>query len=254
MRSLFHADHRRVWTCDSPSKSCDSAHYAFLASAARVALNGVVFRYHIGTTSGEIEICEDTACREPEHFDSRAAVVSRHRETYSFSGKWRALANPYESLLEGELAYCLNTLGFRMIRGTRDVIGPYELDIFFPDVNVAFEFNGTHWHSDEVLSSRYGISAREYHRRKFLRAEELGVSLGFVWEKSWLQDSLAVVDLACDAIQFRRLSKMLTSFDKAPAPAEFFWTASDRHRLEQQRMRVTRRLEKSLVKGRALVS
>lgn len=60
-----------------------------------------------------------------------------------------------------------------------------EVDIYIASLAVAIEFNGTYWHSEEVIRGKYGISPYEYHNRKRLLAEAAGMSLYFVWEKDW---------------------------------------------------------------------
>jgi len=37
------------------------------------------------------------------------------------------------------------------ITNTRKIISPYELDIFFPDLNIAIEFQGEYWHSKQEV-------------------------------------------------------------------------------------------------------
>jgi very-short-patch-repair endonuclease len=36
-----------------------------------------------------------------------------------------------------------------ILYNTRKIIKPYELDIFLPDFNLAFEYDGIHWHKDK---------------------------------------------------------------------------------------------------------
>lgn len=37
---------------------------------------------------------------------------------------------------------------------TRRVIAPYELDVYFPDLKIAFEYDGKGWHKDDVVDKR----------------------------------------------------------------------------------------------------
>lgn len=56
--------------------------------------------------------------------------------------------------------------------------GQKEVDVFVPELNVAFEFNGLHWH-------REGFVGREYHRDKVVEARDRGIRLVHVWEDDW---------------------------------------------------------------------
>jgi len=88
-----------------------------------------------------------------------------------------------ESRLELELReYVASVLpeGARLRASDKSVIaGRYELDIYLPDYQHAFEFNGVYWHSDAVLRDK------DRHRKKFLEAEGVGVVLVQVWEDDW---------------------------------------------------------------------
>ena len=53
-----------------------------------------------------------------------------------------------------------------------------ELDIYLPDLNLAFEFNGTYWHSS--LHKQ-----RLYHQEKTDQALKQGIQLIHIWEQSY---------------------------------------------------------------------
>lgn len=55
-----------------------------------------------------------------------------------------------------------------------------ELDIYLPDYKLAFECNGTYWHSE--LNGR----GRAYHLEKTRQCNEKGVHLIHIWEHQWL--------------------------------------------------------------------
>lgn len=54
----------------------------------------------------------------------------------------------------------------------------YELDIFLPELNIAFEFNGDYWHS--ILKK-----SKEYHHDKTKACYEQGVQLVNIYEYMW---------------------------------------------------------------------
>lgn len=86
---------------------------------------------------------------------------------------------------EKELNAFIVSLGFDTTVSSRKVIPPYEVDIYIPRENVAIEFNGNYWHSDNALMKRNGMTAREYHSKKREIAKETNTSLLFVWESDW---------------------------------------------------------------------
>jgi hypothetical protein len=60
----------------------------------------------------------------------------------------------------------------KVISGDRQIISPYEVDIFLPDRNLAIEFCGLYWHCEN--SSGKG---RLYHKRKMRLLNEKGIQL-----------------------------------------------------------------------------
>ena len=57
---------------------------------------------------------------------------------------------------ESFLVECVKLLfpNTQLDRNTRQVIKPYELDIYLPELKLAFEYDGSHWHSDESVLER----------------------------------------------------------------------------------------------------
>lgn len=67
----------------------------------------------------------------------------------------------------------------KVVKGSRSVIPPYELDLFVPEKNFAVEFNGLYWHTEDMGKDRW------YHHKKFSLCREKGVKLFMVWEDSY---------------------------------------------------------------------
>jgi len=54
-----------------------------------------------------------------------------------------------------------------------------ELDIFLPELGIAFEYNGLHWHSELYKENNY-------HQKKSNICRERGIKLINIWEDDWL--------------------------------------------------------------------
>lgn len=85
------------------------------------------------------------------------------------------------SYLEREMADFIKSLPDvgEVITNTRNVIGPKELDVWLPSHNVAVEFNGKYWHSDQMQPDR------KYHSRKSNHCMMRGIRLLHVFENEW---------------------------------------------------------------------
>lgn len=55
-----------------------------------------------------------------------------------------------------------------------------ELDIYLPSRKIAFEYNGTYWHSLKIVKSEF------YHLNKTRKCKELGIQLIHIWDYEWL--------------------------------------------------------------------
>jgi len=65
-----------------------------------------------------------------------------------------------------------------IIENTYSIITPYELDMYFPNINIAIEANGIYWHDERHKS-------KEYHYNKYLKCKEKGIKLIQIWEDEW---------------------------------------------------------------------
>jgi hypothetical protein len=66
-----------------------------------------------------------------------------------------------------------------ILQNIRNIIKPYELDIYLPDLNIAFEFNGLYWHNELNKPN-------DYHKIKSDLCLEKGIQLIHVWEDDWM--------------------------------------------------------------------
>lgn len=87
------------------------------------------------------------------------------------------LIDNFSSGPEKEIGCLLNEWGIEHYK-TRQIIPPYELDIYCPDFNIAIEFNGSYWHREERLG-------KEYHKNKSLKCLDKQVFLYQIFEYEW---------------------------------------------------------------------
>ena len=68
------------------------------------------------------------------------------------------------------------------ILNPRNIIKPYEIDIYLPDLKLAFEFNGLFWHNELGKNNNYHLIKTEL-------CEEQGIHLIHIYEDDWLYKS-----------------------------------------------------------------
>lgn len=86
--------------------------------------------------------------------------------------------NHYGSSLENEVRLFLDDLKIEYNINVRNIIYPYELDIYIPKYNVAIECNGTYYHSNKFMD-------KNYHFNKSKLCEEKGIRLIHIFEYEW---------------------------------------------------------------------
>ena len=88
------------------------------------------------------------------------------------------ITNPIStSVTERKLGDAIEALGVSVIRNSKKIIPPQEIDIFLPEHNLAIEVNGVYWHSEEI-----GGKGKDYHRDKMLKCEAQGIRLIQFWD------------------------------------------------------------------------
>lgn len=79
--------------------------------------------------------------------------------------------------------------GEEITTSDRTVISPKELDIYIPGYNLAIEFNGLYWHTEEQGKGKF------YHQQKYQKCQDAGINLITIWEDQWEQNPEEVKNL-----------------------------------------------------------
>ena len=80
--------------------------------------------------------------------------IDNHINTHNLKDLVRY--HPLNSECENEIFEFIKSLGFdNILRNKQDIIPPQELDIYLPDKNIGFEFNGSFRHSEDKRPQKY---------------------------------------------------------------------------------------------------
>lgn len=99
---------------------------------------------------------------------SNTCLVCNPYNDSNYSGQEIEVRNYIESITDKKVYY-----------NRRDIINPYELDIYIPKLNIAVEYNGLYWHSSKNKNNNY-------HYNKHNLCKNLGLELFQIWEDDWL--------------------------------------------------------------------
>jgi hypothetical protein len=136
-------------------------------------------KYDLNITSYIGEIFNIT-CKEGHEYNIHKWLLKNRLHKYSTNPC--VVCNPINSSSVSEtekklVEFIKENYTDEIILNDRNIIGK-ELDIYLPDLNIAFEFNGLYWH-DEMHKGN------NYHRIKTDLCLEKGIKLYHIWEDDW---------------------------------------------------------------------
>ena len=101
----------------------------------------------------------------------------------------KCYANISQSSPELEIKSIINTMYHgKCIENSRSIIPPLELDLYYPEKNVAVEFNGNYWHDENHKS-------KDYHFNKFKLCKDKNIRLVSIYESDWYNKRDNIINL-----------------------------------------------------------
>ena len=146
--------------------------------------------------SGEIKVDSivETRCPKCGKYDRHSFNNVYHLKSETYTP--RLCHSCYKSLstskYEDEIADYISTFySGELVRNSRNIISPLELDLYYPDKKIAVEFNGDYWHNESRVTS-------DYHYNKFKRCFDSGIILVSIFEHEWLSNKESIKDYLID--------------------------------------------------------
>ena len=101
----------------------------------------------------------------------------------------KCYANISQSSPELEIKDIINTMyNGRCIENSRSIIPPLELDLYYPEKNIAIEFNGNYWHDENH-------KPKDYHFNKFKLCKDKNIRLVSIYESDWYNKHDNIINL-----------------------------------------------------------
>lgn len=94
---------------------------------------------------------------------------------------------------ENQLISLIESFGYKVERHNREIIKPYELDIYIPELRIAIEFNGTYWHKEDYRG-------KTYHQEKTIRCIHQRVRLIHIFEYEWVNNKDKIETYLCNIL------------------------------------------------------
>jgi len=105
------------------------------------------------------------------------------------------ICNPVNSLCsskEERISKLFINESLKISRNDRNIITPYEIDIFIPIKKIGIEFNGVYWHSDKIKTKYYHFNKRD-------KMNQIGNELLTIWEDQI--ENTKIVDWMIESIK-----------------------------------------------------
>jgi hypothetical protein len=94
----------------------------------------------------------------------------------------------FRSAGEGQICDLMDDFGIQYIGNSRDIITPYELDIYIPSSRLAIEYCGIYWHSEQQGKDK------DYHKTKMDMCNKKGIQLLTIFEDEWFSNQQQIKD------------------------------------------------------------
>ena len=131
-------------------------------------------------------------CGEDHEFEISKDIYSK-RKKYNIN--LCTVCNPIgenRSIKEKNLCEFIKSIykGY-IIQNWRD--GRMEIDVYLPDKNIGFEFNGLYWHSDIYKEKEFHLNKKKYF-------EERGIRIINIWEDDWDNNNQLIKSQICSLL------------------------------------------------------
>lgn len=97
------------------------------------------------------------------------------------------------SKAENDVGEYIKSLGVDIEIKNKSIYKPYEIDIYIPSKNLAFEYNGLYWHSEFN-------KPKDYHLKKSEACKNVGIQLIHIWEDDWIYKQDIVKSMICNQL------------------------------------------------------
>lgn len=114
---------------------------------------------------------------------------------------------------ENKVASFISSLNYSLIRSSRSLIKPYELDIADEALTFAVEYNGVYWHSEERTQATRSMSSYVYHAMKLRLCAAKSIDLLFLWQDDWENEKEIVQAAIVDYLTTGHRSDILSRLD-----------------------------------------
>lgn len=114
--------------------------------------------------------------KHPEFIINKNNYYSRNRFNVNVCTKCNPISDNRSISEVSVLNFCEDIVGYKL---NKKIINNREIDIYIPEYNIGFEYDGLYWHSDKFYT-------KNEHLNKTQLAEKNGIKLYHIFEDEWI--------------------------------------------------------------------
>lgn len=88
-----------------------------------------------------------------------------------------------------------------------------EIDVYLPELNLGFEYNGIYWHSDKFKDKNYHLNKKEYFKNK-------GIDVVFIDEADWINKKDLILSMIDNKLNLNKKIPARKTIFKAVSPKD----------------------------------
>lgn len=151
-------------------------------SAFEEYMNSFNTKPYVTQLSEELGVTKSVVIRKLHEYDLYDKVQTMNNKSYMELNMYRLIRDNCKC---------------SVLTNVRDVIDNYELDIYIPELKIAFEFNGSYWHSDKFKDNTY-------HQQKTIACLSNGIRLVHIFEYEWVNNRNNIQKFILNTINNRK--------------------------------------------------
>ncbi len=138
-------------------------------------IGDAIYLKHLNNTN---HLLECKLCGQEFEYSTKSGIYHRIFKGHTLCPICNPVEKFYSHAEKDLLSFISSIYPGPIQENSKSVIPPYELDIFLPELSLAFEFNGLYYHSDLNKPD-------DYHKTKTELCESKGIRLVHIFEDDW---------------------------------------------------------------------
>lgn len=114
--------------------------------------------------------------------------ITSEKLKLSYDSNLKYYENNFKSKAEKEISDLIKSYGVNVLNNNKKILDGVEIDIFLPELNIAIEYNGLYYHTEEMGKDKW------FHLNKQNICKNKNINLIHIFEDEWVNKKEIVID------------------------------------------------------------